>query len=208
MCRPKTELGAIGLPDHAGTGFPRVLGCEESRNIYHPVFVARENGERACWSVDAVALPWESAADRLRAAAVAELRQRQASLPDIVIRTRLIRADTFHVLSAQIYQSVDVPAEGPRGWGWSHIMASPDRLARMTRHRDWRRHGGRCLTTASPVTCKRKTSVPLRGCHPDGGLRLVPQRQTHSHFARCAKYSAGGSDAPRQQRSLHRQAEA
>ncbi len=130
-------LHGFGLPGEAGAGFPRVPSCQETRNIYSRVFVARDNGEQACWSVDAVALAWADPANRLLASGAAELQQRGAAMPEVAVRASFVRADQSHVLIAEIYQPVDTPPEGPGGWNWSRIMATPDRLARMTRLRDW-----------------------------------------------------------------------
>ncbi len=41
------------------------------------------------------------------------------------------------VLNRQFYRAVDVPTEGPTGWDWSRVMATPERLARATQIRDW-----------------------------------------------------------------------
>ena len=130
-------LNAVGKPGDTGIGFPRIGDCQESRNIYSRVFVARAGGEQACWSVDALVLPWDDTTNRLRASAVAELRQRGEALPVTMLRTRMVRADVNRLLVIEILQAVAIPPEGPSGWDWSHIMATPDRLVRMTRLRDW-----------------------------------------------------------------------
>lgn len=131
-------LGALGMPgDDSGAGFPPVIGCQESRNIYNRVFISRDNGQQACWSVDAVAPSWDDQGDRMRSSATAELRQRGATLPAVVLRSRFVKSNKSHLLRIDLYQPAEVPPEGPSGWDWSHIMASPDRLARMTRLRDW-----------------------------------------------------------------------
>ncbi len=130
-------LNGVGAPSSTGTGFPRVPSCQESRNVYSRVFVDRDGAEQACWSVDAAAIPWTDASNRLRASAAAELQQRGLRLPEIVVRARFVRADKSHLLVTEIEQTVDVSPEGPGGWDWSHIMATPERLARMTRLRDW-----------------------------------------------------------------------
>ena len=130
-------LTGAGAPGQGGNGFPRFPGCEESRNLYSRIFVARPSGEQACWSVDAAGIPWGDATYRIRAAGVGELRQRGAALPEVVLRTRFLRANKDHLLIYELYQAVDVPPEGTSGWDWSHVMGAPDRLARATQVRDW-----------------------------------------------------------------------
>jgi len=41
------------------------------------------------------------------------------------------------VLNRQLCRAVDVPTEGPTGWHWSRVMATPERLVRATQTRDW-----------------------------------------------------------------------
>ena len=130
------ELTGVRAPEAGVSGFPRVTDCQESRNIYSRVFVARDDGEQACWSVDAVALKWDGG-DRLLASGSAEIRQRGAALPDLVLRARFVRANTGRLLLYNLYRAAAVGGEGLAGWDWSHIMAAPQRLATMGRWRDW-----------------------------------------------------------------------